>query len=160
MKVVYPGTFDPLTLGHEDLVRRASRLFDTVVVAIADSEAKRPFFSLEERTGLAAEVLKPYANVTVRGFSGLLSEFVREQEATVERLELPGERRGVIEKRSDYALAPSASSSFGVSLISPSTPRAARLAASSTRLPPAMTSSQRKRQPTVKRADTAARTAA
>ncbi|HKU84786.1 MAG TPA: adenylyltransferase/cytidyltransferase family protein, partial [Casimicrobiaceae bacterium] len=60
MKVVYPGTFDPLTLGHEDLVRRASRLFDTVVVAIADSEAKRPYFSAQERIAMAREVLRPY----------------------------------------------------------------------------------------------------
>ena len=81
MKVVYPGTFDPLTLGHEDLVRRASRLFDTVVVAIADSEAKRPFFSAQERIEMAREVLRPYANVEVTGFSSLLMQFVEDQGA-------------------------------------------------------------------------------
>jgi pantetheine-phosphate adenylyltransferase len=81
MKVVYPGTFDPLTLGHEDLVRRASRLFDTVVVAIADSEAKRPFFSAAERIEMAPEVLRPYSNVEVTGFSSLLMQFVEDQGA-------------------------------------------------------------------------------
>ncbi len=81
MKVVYPGTFDPLTLGHEDLVRRASRLFDTVVVAIADSEAKRPFFSAQERIEMAREVLRPYSNVEVTGFSALLMQFVEDQGA-------------------------------------------------------------------------------
>ena len=80
---VYPGTFDPITNGHEDLIQRASRLFDQVVVGVAHSQAKRPFFSLEERVSLATEVLKPYANVKVLGFTGLLSEFVREQQATV-----------------------------------------------------------------------------
>ena len=81
MKVVYPGTFDPLTFGHEDLVRRASRLFDTVVVAIADSEAKRPFFSAHERIEMARDVLRPYANVEVTGFSSLLMQFVQDQGA-------------------------------------------------------------------------------
>jgi len=81
MKVVYPGTFDPLTLGHEDLVRRASRLFDTVVVAIADSEAKRPFFSAQERIEMARELLRPYSNVEVTGFSSLLMQFVEAQGA-------------------------------------------------------------------------------
>ena len=81
MKVVYPGTFDPLTLGHEDLVRRASRLFDAVVVAIADSEAKRPFFSAQERIDMAREVLRPYSNVEVTGFSSLLMQFVEDQGA-------------------------------------------------------------------------------
>ena len=81
MKVVYPGTFDPLTLGHEDLVRRASRLFDTVVVAIADSEAKRPFFSAQERIEMAREVLRPYSNVEVTGFSSLLMQFIEAQGA-------------------------------------------------------------------------------
>ena len=80
---VYPGTFDPITNGHEDLIQRASRLFGEVVVGVAESQAKRPFFSLDERVALAREVLSPYANVTVLGFTGLLSEFVREQGATV-----------------------------------------------------------------------------
>ena len=80
---VYPGTFDPITNGHEDLIQRASGLFDQVVVGVAHSQAKRPFFSLDERVALAREVLKPYPNVGVMGFTGLLSEFVREQQATV-----------------------------------------------------------------------------
>jgi len=83
IKAVYPGTFDPITLGHQDLVRRASELFDKVVVGIAVSEAKRPFFQLEERIRLAREVLKPYGNVTVEGFRGLLMDFVRAQKAQV-----------------------------------------------------------------------------
>ena len=83
IRAVYPGTFDPITNGHEDLIQRAARLFGELVVGVAHSQAKRPFFSLEERVGLAKEVLAPYANVRVMGFSGLLSEFVREQEATV-----------------------------------------------------------------------------
>jgi pantetheine-phosphate adenylyltransferase len=81
MKVVYPGTFDPFTRGHEDLVRRASRLFDSVIVAIADSESKRPYFSIDERIEMVREVLKPFANVEVLGFSSLLMEFVQSQGA-------------------------------------------------------------------------------
>ena len=57
IRAVYPGTFDPITNGHEDLIQRASRLFDEVVVGVAHSQAKRPFFSLEERVALAREVL-------------------------------------------------------------------------------------------------------
>src|SRR6476620_12090285 len=77
MKVVYPGTFDPFTRGHEDLVRRAARLFDSVIVAIADSESKHPYFSTAERIAMAREVLRPFPNVEVLGFSSLLMEFVR-----------------------------------------------------------------------------------
>ncbi|MEI2417017.1 pantetheine-phosphate adenylyltransferase [Orrella sp. JC864] len=80
---VYPGTFDPLTRGHEDLVRRAAGLFDKVVVGVAQSRAKNPFFSLQERLEIAEEVLGHYPNVIVRSFSGLLKDFVREQEARV-----------------------------------------------------------------------------
>ena len=69
MKVVYPGTFDPFTRGHEDLVRRAARLFDSVIVAIADSESKRPYFRPAERIAMAREVLRPFPNVEVLGFS-------------------------------------------------------------------------------------------
>jgi pantetheine-phosphate adenylyltransferase len=83
IRAVYPGTFDPITNGHEDLIQRASRLFDQVVVGVAHSQAKRPFFSLDERVALARDVLAPYQNVTVLGFGGLLSEFVREQSAGV-----------------------------------------------------------------------------
>ena len=83
IKAVYPGTFDPMTRGHEDLVRRASALFDRVVVGVADSRAKRPFFTLAERVEMAREVLAPYANVEVRGFGGLLSDFVLGENARV-----------------------------------------------------------------------------
>ncbi len=81
--VVYPGTFDPFTRGHEDLVRRASRVFDRVVVGVADSEAKRPLFSASERIALAREVLAPFTNVEVLGFSSLLMDFVRAQGAKI-----------------------------------------------------------------------------
>jgi pantetheine-phosphate adenylyltransferase len=80
---VYPGTFDPLTRGHEDLVRRASRLFDHLVVGVADSRSKRPFFSLSERVQIAKEILGHYPNVTVHGFQGLLKDFVRDHDAKV-----------------------------------------------------------------------------
>jgi pantetheine-phosphate adenylyltransferase len=76
-RAVYPGTFDPITRGHEDLVRRAAELFDHVVVAIAASRVKNPFFTLDERVAMAQEVLAPYKNVEVRGFSGLLMGFLR-----------------------------------------------------------------------------------
>jgi len=76
---IYPGTFDPLTRGHEDLVRRAASLFDEVVVGVAHSRAKRPFFTVEERVEIAKEVLGHYPNVRVASFAGLLKDFVREQ---------------------------------------------------------------------------------
>ncbi len=82
-KAVYPGTFDPLTRGHEDLVRRAAGLFGQVILAIADSKAKRPMFSLDERIDMAREALADYANVQVLGFSGLLMDFMRSQGAHV-----------------------------------------------------------------------------
>lgn len=80
---VYPGTFDPLTRGHEDLVRRASRLFDHLVVGVADSRSKRPFFSLSERVQIAKEILGHYPDVSVYGFQGLLKDFVRDHDAKV-----------------------------------------------------------------------------
>ncbi|MFY9315140.1 MAG: pantetheine-phosphate adenylyltransferase [Burkholderiales bacterium] len=83
IKAVYPGTFDPLTRGHEDLARRASRLFDQIVLGVADSRAKRTFFTLEERLGIAREVFADVKNLTVVGFTGLLSEFVRQQQVPV-----------------------------------------------------------------------------
>ena len=83
IKAVYPGTFDPLTRGHEDLVRRASRLFDNLVLGIADSRTKRTFFTLRERIEIAREVLSDVKNLKVVGFTGLLTEFVRQQDARV-----------------------------------------------------------------------------
>src|SRR5262245_41141762 len=83
IKAVYPGTFDPLTRGHEDLVRRAAKLFDRIVLAIADSKAKRTFFTLEERVAMAREVLGDLKNVEVVGFDSLLIDFVRSHKARV-----------------------------------------------------------------------------
>ncbi|KMW46362.1 pantetheine-phosphate adenylyltransferase [Ralstonia insidiosa] len=80
---VYPGTFDPFTRGHEDLVRRASNIFDELIVGVAQSPNKRPFFALEERIEIAREVLGHYPNVRVEGFSGLLKDFVRKNGARV-----------------------------------------------------------------------------
>ncbi|MBR0568269.1 pantetheine-phosphate adenylyltransferase [Azoarcus sp. L1K30] len=80
---LYPGTFDPFTRGHEDIVRRAALLFEEVVVAVAASPGKGPIFSLDERVAIAQEVLSPFPNVRVTGFSGLLMDFVRVQNARV-----------------------------------------------------------------------------
>ena len=80
---IYPGTFDPLTCGHEDLVRRAAGLFDEVVLAIAESRSKSPVFSLQERIDMAKVALAPLENVRVVGFDGLLMDFVHEQNAKV-----------------------------------------------------------------------------
>ena len=82
-KVIYPGTFDPFTCGHEDLVRRASRLFDQVVVAVAVSSGKKPFFTLDERVDMAKQVLADCTNVSVMPFSGLLMNFLQQQEARI-----------------------------------------------------------------------------
>jgi pantetheine-phosphate adenylyltransferase len=75
--IVYPGTFDPLTRGHEDIVRRALNLFDEVVVAVADNVPKQPCFSLDERVELASQVLAGLPGVKVLSFDGLLVDFVR-----------------------------------------------------------------------------------
>jgi pantetheine-phosphate adenylyltransferase len=73
---VYPGTFDPMTLGHEDVVRRAAQLFDRVIVAVAAGHHKKAMFSLEDRIEMAREVARPYPKVEVESFSGLLRDFV------------------------------------------------------------------------------------
>ncbi len=75
---VYPGTFDPITHGHTDLVARAAPLFSRVVVAVADSRSKGPSFDLDERIAMAREALAGIGNVEVRGFDSLLANFVRE----------------------------------------------------------------------------------
>lgn len=80
---VYPGTFDPLTRGHEDLVRRSSALFRKLIVAVADSRIKQPFFTMEERLEIANEVLSHYQNVEVVAFTGLLKDLVRQHNARV-----------------------------------------------------------------------------
>jgi pantetheine-phosphate adenylyltransferase len=76
---VYPGTFDPITNGHQDLVRRAAGIFDRVVVGIAANPGKAPLFPLPERVELARKVLEDLRNVTVLGYSGLTVDFAREQ---------------------------------------------------------------------------------
>ena len=80
---VYPGTFDPITNGHSDLVHRASKLFDGVIVAIAENPTKTPLFSLEQRVDMAKSVLSGIKNVEVCGFSDLLVDFVEQQNAHV-----------------------------------------------------------------------------
>ena len=80
---IYPGTFDPMTRGHEDLVRRASDLFERVIVAVAESPGKRPFFPLSDRVEMAREIVACYANVEVTGFDCLLMEFVHTMNAKV-----------------------------------------------------------------------------
>ncbi len=73
---VYPGTFDPMTLGHEDVVRRATQLFDRLIVAVAAGHHKKAMFTLQERIDMAKELTAPYEQVTVESFSGLLRDFV------------------------------------------------------------------------------------
>ena len=80
-RAIYPGTFDPITNGHIDIVARASRLFDHVIVAVAASTSKSTAFSTDERVDLATRVLTEHANVEVMRFEGLLANFVRQWEA-------------------------------------------------------------------------------
>jgi pantetheine-phosphate adenylyltransferase len=80
---VYPGTFDPITNGHSDLVKRASKVFDILIVAVADSTGKGPTFSVDKRIDMAKQVLSPIENVKVMGFSILLADFVKEVNAKV-----------------------------------------------------------------------------
>ena len=83
VRAVYPGTFDPLTRGHEDLFRRAAALFNQIIVGIADSRSKRPLFTLDERLEIAREALAPYKNVQVEAFRGLLVNFAKQHQAQV-----------------------------------------------------------------------------
>jgi pantetheine-phosphate adenylyltransferase len=80
---IYPGTFDPITLGHSDLVERAARLFDQVIVAIAASPGKQPVFSLEERLALAQKALAHIPNATILAFEGLLVQFAQAHGANI-----------------------------------------------------------------------------
>jgi pantetheine-phosphate adenylyltransferase len=80
---VYPGTFDPITNGHQDLIRRAAGIFDRVVVGIAANPGKAPLFPLEQRVQLAREVLSELTNVSVIGYAGLTVEFAREQQCGI-----------------------------------------------------------------------------
>jgi pantetheine-phosphate adenylyltransferase len=80
---IYSGTFDPFTKGHEDLVRRAARLFERVIVAVADSKSKRPLFSPDERVDMVRDILRDCPNIEVESFSCLLMKFLREHGAQV-----------------------------------------------------------------------------
>ncbi|MDK2776687.1 MAG: pantetheine-phosphate adenylyltransferase [Pseudomonadota bacterium] len=80
---VYPGTFDPITNGHTDLVERASRMFDHIIVAVASNPKKKPMLDLEARVDLANSTLGHLANVEVVGFSNLLADFVKEKNANI-----------------------------------------------------------------------------
>ena len=81
--VIYPGTFDPITRGHCDLVERASLLFDRVIIAVAESPKKKPLFDMKERVDLAVKAVSHLDNVEVRGFSNLLADFTQEVGAGV-----------------------------------------------------------------------------
>lgn len=83
LRAVYPGTFDPITRGHEDLIRRAARIFDEVVVGVADSPKKQPYFTLAERVAMAQEVLADIKGARVVGFSGLLLHFLQGQQSHI-----------------------------------------------------------------------------
>jgi pantetheine-phosphate adenylyltransferase len=76
---IYPGSFDPFTNGHLDIVQRAIKLFDTVIVAVANNEGKKPLFTLDERVGLVKKSVRGFPNVTVDSFSGLLVNYVEER---------------------------------------------------------------------------------
>lgn len=80
---IYPGTFDPITNGHLDLIERTSKLFSHVIVAVANSPSKKPLFDLNERVELVEQVIKPLNNVKVIGFSGLLVDLAKEHNAGV-----------------------------------------------------------------------------
>lgn len=82
-KAIYPGTFDPLTLGHLDIVSRAAKLFDHVILAIANSPHKKTLFSLNQRIVLAQQAVSHLANVQVQGFSQLLVDFAKTQQANI-----------------------------------------------------------------------------
>lgn len=98
---VYPGTFDPMTLGHEDVVRRASRLFDRIIVAVATGHHKKTLFSLEERMAMVREAMQSCPNVEVASFSGLMRDFCVARGATAMVRGL----RGVVDFDYEYQLA-------------------------------------------------------
>jgi pantetheine-phosphate adenylyltransferase len=82
-KAIYPGTFDPMTNGHLDIITRAAVMFDRIILAVAASSSKKPMFSLEERVALAKEVVAHLPNVEVLGFSDLMANFARDRRANV-----------------------------------------------------------------------------
>ena len=92
-KAIYPGSFDPVTTGHVDLIRRASRMFDRLVVGVLVNSAKQPLFSKEERVAMLREITADQDNIEVSSFEGLLVDFVKEQhaDAIVRGLRTPGD---------------------------------------------------------------------
>lgn len=82
-RAIYPGTFDPITNGHADLIERAANMFDEVIVAIASNPSKQPLFTLEERVDLITQVSAKLDNVTVKGFTGLLANYAKDNQADV-----------------------------------------------------------------------------
>src|SRR5690349_20088332 len=80
---LYPGTFDPITFGHIDLIERAALMFDRVIVAIASNAKKQPVFTLAERVELASQVLSHHRNVAVQGFENLLTDFAKQHDANI-----------------------------------------------------------------------------
>ncbi|MEF1170817.1 pantetheine-phosphate adenylyltransferase [Vibrio sinaloensis] len=81
--VIYPGTFDPITNGHVDIIQRASKMFHTVTVAVAESPRKNTLFTLSERIDMVQEVFKGHSNIVVKGFSGLLVDFAKAENANI-----------------------------------------------------------------------------
>lgn len=82
-KAIYPGTFDPVTNGHLDLIERAAKMFSEIIVGVANNSSKKPRFDLQQRVYLASQVTSHIPNVTVVGFSGLLVDFAKEHQATI-----------------------------------------------------------------------------
>ncbi|MCK8073660.1 pantetheine-phosphate adenylyltransferase [Vibrio sp. 1CM23M] len=82
-KVIYPGTFDPITNGHLDLIERATKMFDEIIIAIAASPSKNTLFTLKERVNLVTDVTADMPNVTVKGFSGLMVDFAKQEQANI-----------------------------------------------------------------------------
>ena len=121
-RVLYPGTFDPITKGHGDLVERAARLFDHVIIAVAASPKKNPLFPLEQRVALAREVTKHLPNVEVVGFSTLLSSQRAEAALplAMERMETPSSRACTTSSRTR---SPWSSRRWGCARVGPRTSR-------------------------------------
>ncbi|OED69588.1 pantetheine-phosphate adenylyltransferase [Vibrio tasmaniensis ZS-17] len=82
-KVIYPGTFDPITNGHLDLIERATKMFDEIIIAVAASPSKNTLFTLEERVNLVTDVTANMPNITVKGFSGLMVDFAKQEQANI-----------------------------------------------------------------------------
>jgi len=121
---IFPGTFDPITKGHEDLIARASGIFSEVIVAIAENAVKKPLFSLDQRISMSRKVLQQHKNVKVFGFSNLLVDFAREHKAEIiirgvriaadfeYELQLANMNRNLYEKLETIFLIPSENYSY------------------------------------------------